>query len=261
MTDEQAMEEAFEWYENQPENRSTRDLVQRLEQLCGWGWREEEARACFRKWSRPREIAREKAEKANRHAEEAAEPSGLTTLRPSWGGVKILARLPHFILAAAVAEEAGKAAGSTKLRGLGLPLPYTDRDGNTGIVRLWARWEKQRGGAAKLLGFDVRQGKDRSGDRLLQMDIRVHDGALIGYASDRVLKHPEELSRRLLDAEAAGQLADPMAELARNAVTQARYAFCCCCGRLLTDPVSVQNGIRPRVRRDLPQAVPRAVAV
>ena len=157
----------------------------------------------------------------------------------------ILVRLPHFIAAAAAAEEAGKAAGSTKLRGLGLPLPYTDQDGTTGVVRLWARWEKQRDGAAKLLGFDVRKGKDRSGDRLLQMNIRGHDGALVGYASVRMLERLEELSRRLLEAEAAGQLADPLAELARNAVTQAHYASCCCCGRLLTDPVCVKTGIGP----------------
>ena len=118
----------------------------------------------------------------------------------------ILVRLPHFIAAAVAAEEVGKAAGSTKLRGLGLPLPYTDRDGSIGVVRLWARWEKQRDGAAKLLGFDVRCGKERSGDRMLELRIRAHDGALVGYAPGRMLERLEELSRRLLDAEAAGRL-------------------------------------------------------
>ena len=59
------------------------------------------------------------------------------------------------------------------------------------------------------------------------------------------ISHLEELSRRLLEAEAAGHAADPLAELARNVVTQAQYSSCCCCGRLLTDPVSVKTGIGP----------------
>ena len=156
----------------------------------------------------------------------------------------ILVRLPHFIVAAVAAEEVGKAAGSTKLRGLGLPLPYTDKDGTTGVVRLWARWEKQRDGAAKLLGFDVRNGKERSGDRMLELRIRAHDGALVGHAPGRISSvwksYPGGCSTRRQPASRR-----PAGRVARNVVTQAKYASCCCCGRLLTDPVSVKTGIGP----------------
>jgi hypothetical protein len=190
------------------------------------------------------EMARMEAERLARYAEEAAEPSGLHTRGQGVRFLEIVVRLPHVILAAAVAEEAGKAAGSTKLRGLGLPLPFTEENGQVGIVRLWVRWEKQRGGKAKLTGFDVRKGKDRTGERILQLHIRSHDGALYGFptGSSRTI---EELARRLLEAEAAGQSTDPLGAMARHVVTQASCAFCCCCGRLLTDPVSVQTGIGP----------------
>ena len=107
------------------------------------------------------------------------------------------------------------------------------------------------GGAAKLLGFDVRKGKERTGDCILKL--RTYGGALVGsrnFADRADISHLEELSRRLLEAEAAGQSADPLAELARNAVTQASYASCCCavgCSpiRCPSRPASVRSAARP----------------
>lgn len=187
------------------------------------------------------------AERQAKEADEAAEPSGLTIRGEGskYPSVRVLVRLPHIIMAAAVAEEAGKAAGSTKLRGIRLPLPFTEDDGRIGVVRLWTHWEKQWGGTAKLAGFDVRKGKDRTGDRILQLHIRDHDGALYGFGGSRITGTHEELAKRLLEAEAAGPSTDPLSEMARHVVTQAQCTWCCCCGRMLTDPVSVKTGIGP----------------
>ena len=80
------------------------------------------------------------------------------------------------------------------------------------------------------------------------MMLRAHDGALVGHAGtgeQSDISYLEELSRRLLELEAASQSDDPLATLARSVVAQARCTFCCCCGRALTDPVSVETGIGP----------------
>jgi Family of unknown function (DUF6011) len=117
-------------------------------------------------------------------------------------------------------------------------------------VRLWA---KQHDGSARLVGFRARMGQTRSGKRLIDFGIRERDGALVSNFQ-LLADHPnlpprltelEELSRRMLDAKAVGRHEDPIAVLARNVVAQARATFCACCGRLLTDPVSVESGIGP----------------
>ena len=238
-----AIEAVMAWWFNSGGKAAS--AAERLAELTGRAWTEDDVRESWSEWLAA------KAER--REAEEATQPSGLTT--KLWGSeeyrrqaVTIVVRLPHVIMAAAVAEEAGKASGSTRLHGLGIPIPYTDSWGRTGVVRLWALWEKQLGGVAKLRGFDVRKGKNRSGELLLRMMLRAHDGALVGHAgtgerSD--ISYLEELSRRLLELEAASQSDDPLATLARSVVAQARCTFCCCCGRALTDPVSVETGIGP----------------
>lgn len=159
---------------------------------------------------------------------------------------EIRVRLPHIVAAALTAEEIGRAAGSTKLRGIGIPLPYTHR-GRPTIVRLWATWAKQpKDGEVRLEGFQVRLGQRSTGARLLNLMAEA-DGSLVA----RVLYYPgfpprvREIEQCLREAEASAGADDPLAVLARNAVADGRATFCACCGRVLTDPVSVQTGIGP----------------
>ena len=159
----------------------------RLEELTGRGWDRTSAWGCFNAWTKAnleQWQATEKAEKAERQAKEAAQPSGLTASKTMGEGER-----RRFSSGCRISSRRrwqprrwARLPARPSCAVSACRCPTRIGDGSIGVVRLWARWEKQRDGAAKLLGFDVRCGKERSGDRMLELRIRAHDGALVGYA-------------------------------------------------------------------------------
>jgi hypothetical protein len=83
--------------------------------------------------------------------------------------------LPHYQALAEAIEAEGRAAGSTRLRGLGLPTPI---QAEPGIVRLWAKWRKLRDGSAILHDIEIRAGKERNGGRIV--DLHHSSGGAFG---------------------------------------------------------------------------------
>jgi hypothetical protein len=87
----------------------------------------------------------------------------------------ISASLPHYQALAEAIEAEGRAAGSTRLRRLGLPIPIALEPG---IARLWAMWRKTRDGGAVLNGIEIRAGKKRSDKRVI--DLHHRGGGVFG---------------------------------------------------------------------------------
>jgi hypothetical protein len=75
----------------------------------------------------------------------------------------ISASLPHYQALAEAIEAEGRAASSTRL---GLPIPIAVEPG---IARLWAMWRKTRDGGAVLNGIEIRAGKERNGERIVDL--------------------------------------------------------------------------------------------
>jgi hypothetical protein len=167
-----------------------------------------------------------------------SEPEGLPAciLRAAINGkgiewFTISASLPHYLALAETIEAESRAAASTRLPGLGVPIPT---EVEPGFARLWATWRKTRDGGAVLDGIEIRLGKDRSGKRVIKL-LRRDDGTFGALWGLRT-QHPRYRESRAqllavgraLDAFAA--LAGEQDPLAAAAHLGARGGFCMCCG-------------------------------
>jgi hypothetical protein len=85
------------------------------------------------------------------------------------------ASLPHYQVLTEAIEAEGRAAASTRLRRLGLPIPIR---AEPGIVRLWAKWRKLRDGSTILHDIEIRAGKERNGERIV--DLHHSSGGAFG---------------------------------------------------------------------------------
>ena len=108
-------------------------------------------------------------------------------------------------------------------------------------------------------------GRERGGDRVTPLWARGRDGGLSakGWYSTKsaragIIAHRlDELQRRLIEAEGFAMHDDPMAMIAKNVVAAGGATFSACCGRTLTDPVSVETGIGPECGTEFHEAFNR----
>ena len=153
----------------------------------------------------------------------------------------IAASLPHY-----QAQAESRAAGSTRLRRLGLPIPI---EGEPGIARLWAMWRKIRDGGAVLHGIEIRAGKKRSDKRVI--DLHHRGGGAFGCRLGLYRNHPGYAARRTLllatcrAVDTLAGLAGEQDVLAAVGRMGAPSGLCACCGRMLTDPLSIDMGVGP----------------
>ena len=126
-------------------------------------------------------------------------------------------------------------------------------------ARLWAAFSSPRHGPCRLHSFRVRAGKTHDGDWLADLVPAGEDG-FFRVSSLRFSKKAIDRDRRQaaldanvaeiemrLEALAAVIKRDRMEGL-RQAALAAQLGICLCCGRALTDPVSVQLQIGPECR-------------
>jgi Family of unknown function (DUF6011) len=138
-------------------------------------------------------------------------------------------------------------------------------DGNLQFGRLWTNWRFPRWGPTKINQFSLRLGTSRAGTVITTIDC-YQDRWTIGprylspYSNQEIDRRMFELRKTIRDLGLV-VITDFLQAPETTALSGARLSgICCCCYRVLTDPLSVELGIGPECRKSSRRIFPSAVS-